>query len=93
MNQRELAAELIRLKQMAKALLASIEVLSARLDGASSSPGTVPPPARPTTRIRRVVPNTRNSPTEAPPRDDPPSTKPGTSARGTYRYVPPSKKR
>lgn len=102
MNQRELAAELIRLKQMAKALLSAIDTLSARVDGlANAGPATVPPPARPTTRIRRVLPgNARNAPTESPPRvdrvdrDDPPSTKPGTStARGQYRYVPPTKKR
>ena len=92
MNPRELSSELARLKQIAKSLLTAIEALQSKVDGGSA---TVPPPARPTTRIRRVAPTARTMPelpaaklSDPPP---PPST-PG-SARGAYRYVPSPKKR
>jgi hypothetical protein len=91
-NPRELSAELARLKQVAKSLMTAIEALQAKIDGPGA---TVPPPPRPTTRIRRLGPSTKTMP-ELPASklsEPPPRSEPG-SARGAYRYVPsPSKKR
>lgn len=93
MNPRELSAELARLKQLAKTLMTAIDALQAKIDGPAA---TVPPPARPTTRIRRVAPTARTMPELAAARvasdPPPPPSNPG-SARGAYRYVPSPKKR
>ena len=91
MNPRELSAELSRLKQVAKSLMTAIEALQARVDGVSV---TVPPPARPTTRLRKVAPTPKTIPElPATKPSDPPPSSPVSGHRGTYRYVPSPKKR
>jgi hypothetical protein len=89
-NQKELSAELARLKQVAKSLMTAIEALQNKIDGPAA---TVPPPARPTTRLRRVSPGVKTvADLPAAKLSEPPSSAPG-SARGAYRYVPAPKKR
>jgi hypothetical protein len=85
MDPRDISAELVRLKQLARGLIAAIETLQARIDaGANEQEGAaLPPAARPTTRMRRVTATTRTNSADGP------SSAPA-SAHGTYRYVPPS---
>ena len=94
MNARELTVELQRLRQMARALLAAIETLQTRAETIESTK-TIPPPARPTTRLKRATRSLTNVPIVTSNDDDeePPSTRPGAGSGGTYRHVSPSKKK
>lgn len=94
MTPRELNTELQRLRHLAKALLASIEALQAR---AETTSGTIPPPARPTTRLRRSPKGPLSGQSQAVRADDeePPSTRPGagnSSSGGVYRQIAPKKR-
>jgi hypothetical protein len=88
MTPREIAAELARLKALAKTLIVAIETLQTRLDGPAAP--TAPPPGKPTTRIRRVTPQRVASVGELPASKitEPPPPSSPTSARGAYRFVP-----
>jgi hypothetical protein len=91
-NSRELTAELQRLRQMARSLLGAIEALQTRAEIVDSNK-TVPPPARPTTRLRRPTKSMTNVPIVNTniQEDEPPSTRPGAGG-GTYRHVSPKKR-
>lgn len=84
MNARDLSIELQRLRQLAKALVGAIEQLQENLDAGPVTGRTVPPPARPTTRIRRVG----GKPPVAPAEED-------LSSRGggSYRFTTSPKKK
>ena len=86
MNVRDISTELQRLRQLAKALVGAIEQLQERIDTAPVGGRTVPPPARPTTRIRRVG----GKPPVAPTDDAMPAT---PRAGGGYRFTTSPKKR
>ena len=92
MNPREISAELARLKQIAKSLVTAIEAMQAKVDGPAV---TVPPPARPTTRLRRIAPAAKTMPEMRAVKvsDPPPPASQPSSTRGAYRYVPSPKKR
>jgi hypothetical protein len=90
-NSRELTTELQRLRQMARSLLGAIEALQTRVENADST-RTVPPPARPTTRLRRQTKSLSNVPIASAQDDEPPSTRPGSGGGGTYRHVAPKKR-
>ena len=90
MNEREIAAEVARLRELAKTLLTAIEALHARIAHAESDPragATLPPPQRPTTRIRK--PTAGKLPSLRPGRPEEPVNP--SSARGAYRIVPPKR--
>ena len=93
MNPRELTVELQRLRQMARALLGAIEALQTRAENIEVT-RTVPPPARPTTRLKRQTKSLTNVPIVGLPDDEPPSTRPGSGggSGGTYRHVAPKKR-
>jgi hypothetical protein len=93
MNPRELTVELQRLRQMVRSLLAAIESLQTRAETIEST-RTIPPPARPTTRLKRATKSLTNVPVVSTNLDEvePPSTRPGAGSGGTYRHVSPKKR-
>ena len=86
MNARDISNELQRLRQLAKALVGAIEQLQDQVERTAANDKTLPPPARPTTRIRRMG----GKPPVAPTEDEPPAT---PRAGGTYRFTTSPKKR
>ncbi len=103
MTPREISAELARLHGVAKSLLQSIEALKMRIDVlVQKADATIPPPTRPTTRIRKpAMGRSVTAPDLAVTRDE----RDGLDGRnesdvpresntsGAYRYVPSPKKR